>query len=40
MQQWEKNMPDPIPDDIYQELSEKEIELELLKRKEALSSAA
>ena len=40
MQQWEKNMSDPIPDDIYQELSEKEIELELLKRKEALSSAA
>jgi phage shock protein A len=36
MQQWEKNAPELVADDLYRDLSQKEIELELLKRKEIL----
>jgi len=35
MQQWEKNVIDPVSDDGYGVLSDQEIELELLKRKDA-----
>ena len=37
MQQWKKNVIDPVSDDGYGELSDQEIELELLKRKDALT---
>ena len=36
MQQWEKTAPELVADDLYRDLSQKEIELELLKRKEIL----
>jgi phage shock protein A len=39
MQQWEKDVIDPVPDDGYGELADQEIELELLKRKDALGSS-
>jgi phage shock protein A len=35
MQRWEKDVIDPVSDDGYGELSDQEIELELLKRKDA-----
>ncbi len=38
MQQSEKNMSELLPDGLYGELSDKEIELELLKRKDALGN--
>ncbi len=38
MQKWEKEAIDPVPYDSYAELSEQEIELELLKRKDTLNS--
>jgi phage shock protein A len=37
MQQWQKAVIDPISDDGYKELTDHEIELELLKRKDALT---
>jgi len=37
MQQWEKEVIDPVAGDGYGELADQEIELELLKRKEALT---
>ena len=37
MQQWEKDMIDPVSDDGYGQLADQEIELELLKRKDALT---
>jgi hypothetical protein len=37
MQQWQKTVIDPITDDGYKELTDHEIELELLKRKDALT---
>ena len=39
MQQWEKDVIDPVYDDGYGELADQEIELELLKRKDALGSS-
>ena len=37
VQQWEKDMIDPVADVGYGELADQEIELELLKRKDALT---
>ncbi len=37
MQQWEKDVIDPVSGDGYGELADQEIELELLKRKDALT---
>ena len=39
MQHWERDAIDPIPDDGYGELADQEIELELLKRKDALEAS-
>jgi len=36
MQRWEKDVIDPVSNDGYEELADQEIELELLKRKDAL----
>jgi len=38
MAEWQKDLSEIVPDGIFGELSEQEIELELLKRKEALDN--
>ena len=39
MQRWDKEVIDPVSEDGYRELTDQEIELELLKRKDALGLA-